>query len=749
MEYELIDTGIFDQNRYFDVFVEYAKNTPDDILIKITVANRGPETASLHVLPTLWYRNTWSWREGSQKPLLEKRDGPDGIPVIAASHPDLGVRYLYCQGSVPIHFTENETNQERVFGVPNKTPYVKDGINDCVVLGHSGKVNPENHGTKASPHYYFDVPGGETRVIRLVLTPIAPKESRELVKNFDQIMETRGKEADEFYASITPNSVSADAARVMRQALAGMLWSKQYYAYDIDRWITEHGEGYGGRNREWPHMENADIISMPDKWEYPWYAAWDLAFHSCALALVDLDFAKEQLKLIVRTEYLHPNGQLPAYEWNFGDVNPPVHAWATRYVYEMEKRTRGTGDLKFLEEVFQRLNLNFTWWLNQKDPEGKNVFGGGFLGLDNIGVFDRSAPLPTGGHLEQADGTAWMAFYSQCMAQIAVELAIHDPGYERTVTTFIQHFMRISSAMGNLEHQSMWDEEDGFFYDVLRLPDGSATRLKVRSLVGLLPLCAATVFHGEVRNFLPDVARKIGRFVENHPKLGKTLALESIKKDGAGGTRLFGMMHETQYRRVLSRMLDEAEFLGPHGIRSISRYHLDHPYVFNAGGQEFRVQYVPAESDTGMFGGNSNWRGPVWMPINVLIVRSLLNLYQYYGNDFRVECPTGSGRLMNLFEVAQEISNRLISTFLRDGNGRRPVYGGTQKFQNDPYWRDYILFYEYFHGDNGAGIGASHQTGWTGTVANLIQLFGSLTAAEVLQGAATSAHSKDKKIAQR
>jgi hypothetical protein len=743
MEYELIDTGIFDQNRYFDVFVEYAKNTPDDILIKITVANRGPDKACLHVLPTLWFRNTWSWRPGSQQPLLEQREGPNGALVIAASHPDLGVRYLYCEGSVPIHFTDNETNEERVFGVPNKTTYVKDGINDCVLLGHSNRVNPENHGTKASPHYYFEVPGGESQVIRLVLTPLAPRESPALVKSFDQIMVIRQKEADEFYASITPSAVGDDAARVMRQALAGMLWSKQYYSYDIDRWMAEHGENYAGRNREWFHMINDDIISMPDKWEYPWYANWDLGFHSVALALVDLDFAKEQLKLLVASDYLHPSGQIPAYEWNFGDVNPPVHAWAARYVYELEKRTRGSGDIQFLAEIFQKLSLNFNWWVNRKDPEGNNVFGGGFLGLDNIGVFDRSAPLPTGGHLEQADGTAWMVFYSQCMMQIALELAVHDPSYEPAILTYFEHFMWISSAMANLGHQSMWDEEDGFFYDALRLPDGTTTRLKVRSLVGLLPLCAATVFHGEVRKHLPHTAQKMSKFVEEHPRLSKALSIESARKDGVGGTRLFDMMHEERYRRVLSKMLDESEFLGPHGIRSISRYHLDHPYVFSVGGQEFRVQYVPAESDTGMFGGNSNWRGPVWMPINVLLIRSLLNLYQYYGDDFRVECPTGSGKLMNLFEVAQEIANRLISTFLRDGNGRRPVYGGNQKFQNDPYWRDYILFYEYFHGDNGAGIGASHQTGWTGTVANLIQMFGHLNAADVLAGTATFVTPKD------
>ena len=729
LEYELMDTGIFDQNRYFDVFAEYAKESPEDILIRITVANRGPDKASLHLLPTLWFRNTWSWHENTSKPLLEQRDAPSGSVMIAASHPDMGVRYLYGEGSVPVLFTENETNTERLLGVPNRTPYVKDGINEYLVHGRSGKVNPARIGTKASPQYFLDVPAGGSQIVQLRLTILTPDSlgtGGAFGKSFDQIMDTRHSEADEFYQSITPEGVSEDAARVMRQAQAGMLWSKQYYSYNVDRWVSERGtRAYNGRNSEWVHMLNEQIISMPDKWEYPWYAAWDLAFHTVAFSMVDLQFAKEQLNLMVRDDYLHPNGQLPAYEWNFGDVNPPVHAWAARYVYEIEKQNTGRGDTRFLEEIFHKLALNFTWWVNRKDPRGKNIFGGGFLGLDNIGVFDRSAPLPTGGYLEQADGTAWMAFYCQCMLQIAIELALQNPSYEEMVVKFAKHFIWIALAMENMgaEQESMWDEEDGFFYDMLRLPEGSATRLKVRSLVGLLPLCAATVFHGDVRKHMPEVLNTLNRFTESHPEIRTSLSLESGLRDGANGTRLIGLLHEAQYRRVLSKMLDESEFLGPFGIRSISRYHLDHPYVFRADGQEFRVQYVPAESDTGMFGGNSNWRGPVWMPINVLIVRSLLNLYQYYGDDFRVECPTGSGKLMNLFEVGQEIANRLIRTFTRDENGYRPVYGGTERFQTDPHWRDYILFYEYFHGDNGAGIGASHQTGWTGTVANLIQLF--------------------------
>ncbi|MEO8594909.1 MAG: glucosidase [Candidatus Solibacter sp.] len=738
-EYELLDTGVFDEDRYFDVFVEYAKESPDDILVRITVANRGPSAAPVHVLPALWFRNTWSWSANGHKPLLEQCYTSDGSTVIAASHADLGVRYLYAGNDVPVLYTENETNNERVFGTENTSPYLKDGINDYVVHGRTDRVNPDRHGTKASPYYRMDVPAGESRVIRLRLTPTAPEttgSAASLGAAFDEIMEARRREADAFYDALTPDSLSEDAIRVMRQALAGMLWTKQFYAYDVDSW-SERRKG-AHRNRDWVHLANDHVISMPDKWEYPWYAAWDLAFHCVALSIVDPEFAKEQMDLMLCDDYLHPTGQLPAYEWNFGDVNPPVHAWATRFVYENCKELTGKCDRKFLEETFQKLSLNFTWWVNRKDPGGNNIFGGGFLGLDNIGVFDRSAPLPTGGHLEQADGTAWMAFYSQCMLQIATELAIDDPSYERMVVKFAKHFMWIALAMENLgnEHEAMWDEEDGFFYDVLRLPDGSATRMKVRSLVGLLPLCATAVFHGELRSHMPDVIRKLNTFVDRHPRIRQSMALESMLKDGVDGTRLLDLMSADRYRRVLAKMLDENEFLGPYGIRSISRYHLDHPYVFHASGQEFRVQYVPAESDTGMFGGNSNWRGPVWMPINFLIIRSLVNLHQYYGDNLRVECPTGSGNLMNMFEVAQELGRRLGRIFLRDASGRRPVYGGTEKFQNDPHWRDLILFYEYFHGDNGAGIGASHQTGWTGTIANLIQLSGVLTGESVIAGTA-------------
>ena len=537
------------------------------------------------------------------------------------------------------------------------------------------------------------------------------------------MLQTRRKEADEFYAGITPPSLTADQANVMRQALAGMLWSKQFYHYDVDKWLEERGSDpfkstrkAAPRNDHWHHMYNGDVISMPDKWEYPWYAAWDLAFHVLALTLVDPDFGKQQLKLMLRERYMHPNGQIPAYEWNFGDVNPPVHAWSTIFTYRLEKAQKGEGDKEWLKSCFQKLLLNFTWWVNRKDRSGRNVFEGGFLGLDNIGVFDRSAPLPTGGYLEQADGTAWMALFCQNMLEIAAELAMTDSDYEDMVLKFCEHFLWIASAMTHLgDDTGMWDEEDGFFYDVLRLPDGQAQRLKVRSMVGLLPLCAATVFDGELMAKQPELGERLKAFLDARPEL--CAAIHDPRKAGVAGRRLASILDENKLRRVLAKMLDENEFLSPYGLRSLSRYHADHPYVIQAGGQEYRVSYLPAESDTGMFGGNSNWRGPIWMPVNALIIRALLQYYLYYGNDFTVECPTGSGRQMNLYQVAEEISRRLANIFLRDKDGRRPVYGGTGKFQDDPHWRDCLSFYEYFHGDNGAGLGASHQTGWTGVIA--------------------------------
>jgi Glycosyl hydrolase family 63 C-terminal domain len=730
-EYELLDTGVFDQDRYFDVFAEYAKASPEDVLIQITICNRGPEVSTLHVLPTLWFRNTWSWGEEVPRPVL-RQTAPG---VIAASHPDLGERFLSCDGVATVLFTENETNTERLFCTANRTPYVKDGIDSYIVQGRREAVNPEQKGTKASAHYPLTVGSGESRTIRLRLHDAAL--ATPFGRDFDAAMQARRKEADEFYASVIPASLDADAANVMRQALAGMLWSKQFYYYDVDRWLEERGAGTfkprpraAPRNEHWHHVYNADIVSMPDKWEYPWYAAWDLAFHVLSLTLVDEQFGKQQLDLMLLEPYLHPSGQIPAYEWNFGDVNPPVHAWSTIFTYNLERVRRGRGDLDWLERAFHKLTLNFTWWVNRKDRSGNNAFEGGFLGLDNIGVFDRSAPLPTGGYLEQADGTAWMALFCQNMMEIAAELTMHRPAYADMCIKFAEHFLWIARALIHAGGDTgMWDEQDGFFYDVLRLPDGRAERLKVRSMVGLLPLCAVTVFDGKVLERHPGLRERFSRFLEARPEL--RAFIHDPMKRGQAGRQLAAVLDESKLRRVLATMLDEEEFLSPYGIRALSCYHAEHPYVFRVGDQEYRVSYLPAESDTGMFGGNSNWRGPIWMPVNALIIRALLQYYMYYGDEFTIECPTGSGRQMTLYQVAEEMTRRLASIFLRDKDGRRPVYGGARKFQEDPHWRDLMLFYEYFHGDNGAGLGASHQTGWTGVIARAMHLFATSTAEQV------------------
>jgi hypothetical protein len=744
MEYELLDTGVFNDNRYFDVFVEYAKGGPEDILVRITAVNRGPDAAPLHVLPTLWFRNDWSaWiapsNRATQNPTLRQVEAPAGVRAVAAAHPVLGEFVLSCDGDVPLLFTENETNHERLFGQPNESAHVKDGINDCVVQGNGGAVNPGQRGTKVAAHYTVTVGAGQSAVVRVRLSSAATKPKGEAFgKAFDAVFADRLREADEFYTSVTPASVNEDQANVMRQALAGMLLSKQFFYFDGDNWLDEHQsnplhKGYkNARNSEWYHMLNEDIISMPDKWEYPWYAAWDLAFHTLPLAIVDPDFAKQQMELMLRSAYLHPNGQMPAYEWNFSDVNPPVHAFASLFLHRTEQALRGKADVDFLKMIFNRLLLNFTWWVNRKDRFGKNVFEGGFLGLDNIGIFDRSAPLPTGGHLEQADGTAWMALFSQNMLELAVELAGHDRTYENMVFKFTEHFFYIAAAMNRPGEDGMWDEEDGFYYDILRLPDGSATRLKVRSLVGLLPLCATTVIEKAQRERVPAAMRGIRERIRRIPELWATMHQTGEDHLGVAERGIVALVSEERLRRILKAMLDENEFLGPHGIRSISKFHEQHPYVFHVDGQEYRVDYLPAESNTGMFGGNSNWRGPVWMPMNALIIRALQNYYLYYGDNFKIECPTGSGKMMNLFEVSKEISDRLVSTFTRDAKGRRPVYGGIEKFQTDPHWRDYILFHEYFHGDNGAGLGASHQTGWTGLVAKLIELYGVVDAKRAL-----------------
>jgi hypothetical protein len=757
-EYELLDTGLFDEDRYFDVFVEYAKESPEDILVQITVHNRGPEAAVLHVLPTLWFRNTWSGREDAPRPQLRRIEGVPGVGAVEAEHDSLGRRYLYTAGEGALLFTENETNTGRLFGQPNPTPYLKDGIHEFMINGRTEAVNPAQTGTKVAAHYSLVIASGATSMIRLRLTDVAPDalptaypKGDPFGAHFDKLFQTRRKEADAFYHSITPANLPTDAANVMRQALAGMLWSKQFYNYDVLRWLKQHGltdrndlQRSSVRNKQWYHMVNADIISMPDKWEYPWYAAWDLAFHTIALAMVDPDFAKAQLELMLDERYLHPNGQIPAYEWNFSDVNPPVHALALLNIYTIEKDMRGEGDLDFLQDAFHKLMLNFTWWVNRKDPDNRDVFGGGFLGLDNIGVFDRSAPLPTGGQLEQSDGTAWMAFYALSMLQIAVELALHDPAYQSMASKFFEHFLWINAAMDQIGERSdeLWDEEDGFFYDVLRLPDGRAARLKVRSLVGLLPLAVSTVINPEEASRLPKFMERVRWLNEHRPELVSTI--HSLGKPRIGNRRLLAMLDETKLRRILARMLDEDEFLSPHGIRSISRVHREQPYVVHVGGTEYRVDYLPAESNTGMFGGNSNWRGPIWFPMNFILIRGLLHLHAYYGDEFTVDCPTGSGQHMTLWQVSQVIALRLAGIFLRDGAGHRPVYGGTEKFQTDPHWRDHLQFFEYFHGDNGAGLGASHQTGWTGLVAWLLQFYGSGTDFEAAVAATASRRKKHK-----
>ncbi len=692
----------------------------------------------LHVLPTLWFRNTWTWWPGAAKPSLTQLDSK-GVHSIAAVHAELGDRFLYCESEVPLLFTENETNNHRVFGTPNAGRYVKDGINDYLVGGSRDAVNREFQGTKASAHHRLTVGAGKTVTIWLRLTDQAPAAIADPFGNrFGEIVQLRRREADAFYRAITPGRLIADEARVIRQALSGMLWTKQYFGFDANKWLEEHGADPMEpatrlvRNSGWFHMVNQDIISMPDKWEYPWYAAWDLAFHAMALSSVDMDFAKEQLDLLLREFFLHPSGQIPAYEWNFSDVNPPVHAWAAIFLYRTEQAVRGEGDIAFLKRCFQKLMLNFAWWVNRKDRFGQNVFDGGFLGLDNIGVFDRSAPLPGGGCLDQADGTAWMALFCQNMLEISVELAAHDPTYSEIATKFIDHFLWIARALNKVGPGGMWDEEDGFYYDVLRYPDGRTERLKVRSMVGLLPLCATTVIEPWQRDRVPRAGAVLRERLERMPQLFDYIHPTGPGHLGVGQRGMAAIVNPDRLRRILSRVLDENEFLSPYGLRALSRFHADHPYVFTAQGKEYRVSYLPGESDSGMFGGNSNWRGPVWMPVNALFIRALLSFYLYYGDSFKIECPTGSGIQMNLFEVAREIASRLTRIFLRDQSGRRPVYGASEKFQSDPHWRDYLLFFEYFNGDNGAGLGASHQTGWTGIVAKLMEIFGRLDAESYL-----------------
>jgi hypothetical protein len=729
-ELELADTGVFDGGRYFDLTAEYAKGSPDDVLVRITATNRGPEPAPLELLPTLWFRNTWSWEPGAPRPRLAAAPAAGGWAVVEAEHPTLGRRLLACEGSPELLFTENETNTARLWGVPNRTPYVKDGVDEAVVHGRSDAVNRAGEGTKVAARYSLVLGPGESATVRLRLAEAIPARGA-FGEPFDDVVAARVREADEFYATVVPAGLSDDARNVMRQALAGMLWSKQFYHYDVRRWLdgdpaqpAPPGERRRGRNREWTHLYNDDVLSMPDKWEYPWFAAWDLAFHAIPLAIVDPDFAKHQLLLMLREWYMHPNGQIPAYEWAFGDVNPPVHAWAAWRVYKIDAKRSGRPDRAFLERVFQKLLLNFTWWVNRKDAEGNNVFQGGFLGLDNIGVFDRSAPLPGGGHLEQSDGTAWMATYCLNMLAMALELAEHNKAYEDLASKFFEHFVRIAHAMddrGGLG-TSLWSERDGFYYDVLHPTTGRPFKLRVRSMVGLIPLYATYTLEPDVLERLPGFAKRLRWFVENRPDFRE----HCMAVPGADGRprHFLTIVPPERLVRVLRIMLDESEFLSPYGIRAVSRVHRDRPYVLSVDGMTHRVGYEPAESSTGLFGGNSNWRGPIWFPVNYLLVEALQKFDHFFGEGLRVPCPSNGGPLMTLREVSAELSRRLARIFLRDAAGRRPVHGAASAYVEDPQWRDLVLFYEYFDGDNGRGVGASHQTGWTGLVAKLLQQSG-------------------------
>jgi len=756
-EFELYDTGVFRENRYFDVFAEYAKGSDEDIFIRITAWNRGPDPATLHLLPTLWFRNTWSWGTDLRRPVIRRATPIGGILSAEMQHWQYGKRWLLAAGKPELLFTENETNNARLFNGRNRSPYVKDAFHEYLIRQNKSAVNPDQTGTKMAAHYCLELAPGQSETLKLRLTDLEPLGSmdinatvvgtisspahqeraeevpgtNEFADGFDRLFELRIKQADEFYTSRIPQQLSEDAKNVMRQAYSGMLWSKQFYHYDVKTWLEGDPAGppppkerLRGRNKDWTHLYNEDIVSMPDKWEYPWYAAWDLAFHCIPLAIVDPDFAKEQLILLLREWYMHPNGQLPAYEWAFGDVNPPVHAWAAWRVYKIERRIRGVADRGFLEKVFHKLLLNFTWWVNRKDPDGANIFQGGFLGLDNIGVFDRSAPLPTGGHLEQSDGTSWMGMYCLNMLAIALELAKDDPAYEDVASKFFEHFVHIARAMNDIGTGgiSLWDEEDGFYYDVLQLPNGEEHYLKIRSLVGLIPLFAVETLEPEIIDRLPGFKRRMQWFIDNHPDVPEHI--EMTQRSARGVRRLLSLVNRKQLKRVLSRMLDETEFFSPYGIRALSRYHLDHPYEVAVNGNVSRVDYEPAESSTGLFGGNSNWRGPIWMPMNYLLIESLQKFHHYYGEDFQVPCPSRSNKNSDLWQVASEISRRLGHIFVRGKDRRRPVAGALENFQSDPYWRDLILFHEYFHGDNGAGIGANHQTGWTGLVAKLLEQSG-------------------------
>jgi hypothetical protein len=724
-EYELIDTGVFDDDRYFDIFVEYAKAGPDDILIQITVANRGPEAAIIHLLPQLWFRNIWSWGDGRPKPTLEVVDGH----TVSAKHVQLGSYSLRTEGSPSLLFCENETNSERLFSFPNPSPYCKDGFHEWLIHKNGNAVNPSQIGTKSAAHYQLVIGAGAEQIVRLRLS----RQTLDVgFADFEEVLTSRRAEADAFYADLPCAAGDEDLRRIRRQAGAGMIWSKQFYRYDVRRWLNGDPsqpapppERKNGRNHDWQHLNANEVLSMPDKWEYPWFAAWDLAFHTLTFAVIDPEFAKQQLVVITREWYMHPNGQLPAYEWAFGDVNPPVHAWAAWRVFQIDRKQRRTenpddpGDLSFLERVFHKLLLNFTWWVNRKDIAGLNIFQGGFLGLDNIGVFDRSAPLPTGGFINQSDGTSWMAMYSLNLMRIALELAQRNHVYEDIASKFFEHFLQIAGAMDKCAGGAgLWDDQDGFFYDVLNLPDGNRIPLRIRSIVGLIPLFAVETLEPELLNRVPDFKSRLEWLLNHRPDLASLISRWNVK--GSGDRRLLSLLRGHRMKLLLKRMLDETEFLSDFGVRALSRYHRDHPYVFHWNGSDMRVDYEPGESTSGVFGGNSNWRGPIWFPMNFLLIESLQRFHHYYGDDFRVECPTGSGKFLSIKEIAAELRNRLCRLFSRDSIGRRPVFGANEKLQSDPHFRDYLQFFEYFHGDNGRGVGASHQTGWTGLIAKLI-----------------------------
>ncbi len=738
-EYELLDTGIFDDDKYFDVVVEYAKAEADDICIKITAHNRGRESAPLHILPTVWFRNRWSWYETAEKPAMNViESATENLSAIHLSEEKRGEYRLTCAHAERLLFCENETNFEKLYGGKNESTYAKDGINDYVVAKKETAINPAQTGTKAAAHYVFDVAAQSSETIYLRLSSYQSTvnsqqfaTSGEFIENCERIFIERKREADEFYADVIPENLNADQRNVMRQSLSGMLWAKQFYHYVVKDWLEGDGkfpappkERLKGRNADWKHLFNDDVISMPDKWEYPWYAAWDLAFHAVALAVVDADFAKEQLVLLLREWYMHPNGQIPAYEWAFGDVNPPVHAWAALRVYRMETKRRGVSDRAFLEKVFHKLLLNFTWWVNRKDTEGNNVFEGGFLGLDNIGVFDRNTKFPDGAFLEQSDGTSWMAMFCLNMLAIAVELAKENPVYGDVASKFFEHFVYISDAMNNLgnDNTELWNERDGFYYDVLHLKNERNIPVKVRSMVGLIPLFAVETIEDEWLDHLPELKKRTEWFLENRPDLTDEIAC--MQRQGAKNRLILAIVNQDRLRRILRIMLSENEFLSDYGIRALSRYHKAHPYSFEIEGSKYQVGYEPAESTTGMFGGNSNWRGPIWFPMNFLLIESLQKFDFYYGAEFKVEFPTGSGRMLTLWEVSQELSRRLCNIFLKDAENRRAVFGNAEKFQTDEHWRDHLLFYEYFHGDKGIGLGASHQTGWTGLIGKLLQQIG-------------------------